>query len=466
MDELLRPIPIKHKLLRQLLQKVACYRLDRCSISRMEYQKILELLQQLDRSLSCPIDTIVDGDERGALNILLELAALLSKIRRRSHLNYSIDEWLREHLQEIREYKINTYEYREAVERLLSLVPFLPGIYCIDHPYYRNAISKSLEAIEQNIRFWLKKPDAYIDKTPAEKLRKHFVNWSNRFLKRKVIDECYRKLNALPPLSLDRPFNEKEGKTCFLDEQPDPRSLDDPLEEIEQALLVVKRYIEIDPEGELRQFYTSGCPECNCQTILKEVYLNPEGSAAQLAVKLGIGSEQNIYSVWRRRGQPIINRVFDNYHQYLYVLKPVLSGWIKNFIDSTWHTVESILGSDNPNLPWVFRDIPVSGVTMCKEINLGMAVGYPLAFMVNVTPTDEEFSIVLRVCTTGEPKYLPPNLQIIVFDDKSGESFCGKRTIGDENWTEIKFTGMQGESFSVEITLGNAIGTEKMEFFI
>lgn len=383
-----------------------------------------------------------------------------SKIRQRSRSNYSIDEWVREHLQEVRQYKINTDEYQEALERLLSIVPLLPGIHYIDHPNYSKAIDKTLKAIDQKFDFWLKKPNSYIDVVPAKKLREHFVNWVNTFLKRKVIDECYRKLNAPPPLSLDRSINEGEGKTCFGDQRPDERSLDDSLEEIEQALLVVKRYIEIDPEGELRRWYT-GCPECHCQTIAKEVYLNPKGSAAKLAAKFGISSNQNIYAVWRRHGEPILNRVFDNYHQYRYVLNPVLSSWLENGVDSSWHTVESIIGTDSPNLPFVFRDSRQNGVKMCKEINLGIVVGYPLALIVNVSRNEEDFNIVLRVCSTGEQRCLPPNLQLIVFDDESGNCFSGAPTMDDSRYTEIQFSGMKGESFTVEITVGQAGVIEK-----
>ncbi|MFB2891607.1 DUF1822 family protein [Aerosakkonemataceae cyanobacterium BLCC-F50] len=464
MDELLRPIPIKDQLLIQFLQKIARYRLDRASISRLEYQKIVELLRTVYLSLPCN-NEIGDLQERVNLAPLQELTALLSKIRQRSRSNYSMDEWFRELLQEVRQYKINTEEYQEALERLLMFVPLLPGIHYIDHPYYPNAIHKTLEAVTRKFDFWLKKPDSYIDEYPADKLRQHFVNWVNRFLKRKIIDECYRKLNVPPPLSLDCSINDEAGKTSFLDEQPDLRSLndpllDDPLEEIEQALLVVKRYIEIDPEGELRRWYT-GCPECNCQTIANEVYLNPNGSATKLAAKFGILSNQNIYGVWRRHGEPILNQVFDNYERHRYVLRSVLSGWLENVIDSTWHTVETVIGTASPNFPLVFRNIPANGITMCKEINLGMVVGYPLALIVNVSRTEEEFNIVLRVCPTGEQKYLPPNLQVIVVDDESGESFSGDPTTDDSRYTQIKVPGMPGERFSVEISVGQASIVEK-----
>lgn len=217
--------------------------------------------------------------------------------------------------------------------------------------------------------------------------------------------------------------------------------------------MVVKHYIEIDPEGELRRHYT-GCTECNCQTIAKKVYLNPDGSAAQLADKFGIRSNQNIYAVWRRHGEPILNRVFDNYDCYRNVLVPVLSGWLENVVDSTWDTVESIIGSDSPNLPWVFRDMASKAITMCKEINFGMVVGYPLALIVSVSPADDEFNIVLRVCPTGEQKFLPPNLQLIVFDDESGKFLPGDITTGGEKWTELQFSGIRGESFRAEIILG------------
>ena len=226
MLEPLQPTPLKDKLLRQILQNLGRYRLDRATISRLEYKKISELLQKLYLSLPYS-NEIEDLRENVDLASLQELTTLISKIRQRSRSNYSIDECLREHLQEVRQYRMTTPEYQEALERLLNLIEFLPGILYSDHPNYPKAIEKTLEDIKKKFKYWWEKPGRYIDDTRSDKLRKHFVNWVNIILSCDIKDECERKLK--PPSSLDCYNNKEAGKTTFLEEQPDPRLFYNPL---------------------------------------------------------------------------------------------------------------------------------------------------------------------------------------------------------------------------------------------
>lgn len=372
-----------------------------------------------------------------------------------------MDKLLSQLIKKLYKYPIGSPEYREALEHLLSLIPHLQGICQDRHPDYSKAVDQSSEDIRQKIDGFIVTLVLKIDETPPSVLRENFVRWVNRFLRFDIYD-LYRSRKL--PLSLDNTRAGEEGGTTFIEQLPDPRTLDNWLEqeEAQTQRLVLKRYVEKDPDGILRKCYPTNYPQCNCQVLAKMRYLNETTvGVPALAKQFGM-SAQTIYSHWKRSCLPILQEIADNYHQYLYLLKPVpLNQWFENFFDTGWQTVEYIIGNDSPNLPFVFRNSRANGVTMCKEINLGMVVSYPLALIVNVRHYEDEFEIVLRVCPTEERKYLPSNLQLIVFDDESGESFAGCYTMDDSRSTEIMFLGMQGEIFSVEITVGQASVREK-----
>lgn len=366
-----------------------------------------------------------------------------------------MDELLGQLIRKLYQYPIGSPEYAEALEHLLSLIPDLKGICHDPHPDYLEAVSQSSKDIRQKIDQFVRTLDLKIDQAPAPVLRENFVRWANRFLRFDIRDlHRRRKL----PLSLDNLIIDEEKRTTFIERLPDPRTFDDWLDQEEAQIqrLVVKRYVERDPEGRLRNCYPANCPKCNCQVIAQARYLNePELNVPALAKKFGIPSS-TIYSRWDKHCNPILREIANNYHQYLYLLEPVpLSQWFENIFDAGWQTLESIFGAESPHLVRSRRRT-ADDVRRGKPIDLGMQLAVnPVVLAVVVTLMPEgKLGILLRLYPTGEQECLPPNLQLIVLDE-SGEIFLDAQSRNADNSIQLQFSGVPGESFSVKVALGD-----------
>jgi len=374
-----------------------------------------------------------------------------------------MDELLGQLIRKLYQYPIESPEYRKALEHLLSLIPHLPGICQDRHPDYSKAVDQSSEDIRQKIDGFIGTLGLKIDEAPASVLRENFVRWVNRFLRFDIYD-LYRSRKL--PLSLDNAITGEEGETTFIEQLPDPRTLDRWLEqeEAQTQRLVLKRYVERDPEGKLRNCYPANCSKCSCQAIAQARYLNkPQLSVPALAEKFGI-PPITIYSRWDRSCRPILQEIAHNYHQYLHLLEPVpLSQWFENVFDASWQTLESIFGAGSPHLVRSRRRT-ADDVRLGKPINLGMQLaGNPVALVVVVALNPEgELGILLRLYPTGEQECLPPNLQLVVLDE-SGETFLEAQSRDADNWIQLQFSGVPGETFSVQIAMGDA---SFIEYFV
>jgi hypothetical protein len=71
-------------------------------------------------------------------------------------------------------------------------------------------------------------------------------------------------------------------------------------------------------------------------------------------------------------------------------------------------------------------------------------------------------NIRVQLWPTGEQIYLPPGLQLTVFDasgNTSPELEAQARSVLD-NWIQLEFSGELGEQFSVKVSLGDFSITE------
>lgn len=144
-----------------------------------------------------------------------------------------------------------------------------------------------------------------------------------------------------------------------------------------------------------------------------------------------------------------------------------LNQWFQNIFEAGWQAVEELLNPAEANRVFRFRspesavttgiDATNTGIKRAKLINLGMQLaGYPVALIVELTPASEyERNIILQLCPTGSQSYLPPLLQLIVLDDK-GLIFLEAQARNTDGYVQLEFSGILGEQFSVEVTLGDA----------
>ena len=247
------------------------------------------------------------------------------------------DERLRQLLIQVLQKNLEKLERETAQERLLKLIPDLPGIRQSSHHDYLDALNQALMQVKQNIH---KKFKLNNDSEPADVLRERFVRWVNSYLKYRIID-LYRAQNQ--PLSLDNPLG-NDSRENFIDvvtnfgfTAPTLDSIDSLIElnqkQISQRkVLALELYIERDPENKLRNCYPANCPDCNCQTLAKNLFLTDAGSEVtakegskrvtiakaekkvtvrSLAEKLGI-KEQTAYTHWKRKCRPLFREIIND----------------------------------------------------------------------------------------------------------------------------------------------------------
>lgn len=253
------------------------------------------------------------------------------------------DERLRQLLKQVLQSHVGSLERASALNDLLALIPRLPGIRRDTHPDYLEALNEALRQVEQNIHKQFKLNS---DLESATILRQRFVKWVNSYLKYRILD-LYRVQNR--PLSLDTPIGES-GKT-FIDiltnEGFTVPTLDtiDSLIESEQKqrtrrkVEALELYIEQDPDNNLRGCHPASCPGCNCQTLVKELFLNAPGSEVtakegskkviiaraekkvtvrDIASRFGI-KEQTIHTHWKRKCQPLLREFVNKFEQSIQV---------------------------------------------------------------------------------------------------------------------------------------------------
>ncbi|NES18363.1 MAG: DUF1822 family protein [Symploca sp. SIO3E6] len=100
---------------------------------------------------------------------------------------------------------------------------------------------------------------------------------------------------------------------------------------------------------------------------------------------------------------------------------------------------------------------PQAGMRRVKLIDLGVQLeNKQVALVVTMTPQGEKGTNVhLRVYAAGEQTYLPPNLQLIVLNEK-GETFLEVQSRSADNWMQLELNGEGEDSFIVKLVLGGA----------
>jgi hypothetical protein len=121
-----------------------------------------------------------------------------------------------------------------------------------------------------------------------------------------------------------------------------------------------------------------------------------------------------------------------------------LSQWVQGAIAAAWQTLDGML---QPEL--AFRGGELAGIAQGKVVMVG---GVSIVLGVTVRSLDESRRQI-QVQVAGQSAVLPPNLEVIVFDQE-GEAFESVRSRDDDDSMQIEFVGRLGEGFSVAIELG------------
>lgn len=218
-----------------------------------------------------------------------------------------MDEQLRDLIAEIRRYEKSHPHRQKALNRLLSAIASLPGLYRSSHQDYPEAFNRTLEWASRNIE--------QFDPHASSSVQNSLVNWVNGYLKWRVRDlylsEHQYKASRVSTSALP------DGESINLIESlPSPRlsGLDAMIAQLQTAerqhqAQAIWQYIEQDPEQALCQCHPKKHAECNCQLLALRLLLQePPQRIADIAREFNVNN-QTLYSHWKQRCLPILREI-------------------------------------------------------------------------------------------------------------------------------------------------------------
>ncbi|MEB3358265.1 MAG: hypothetical protein VKK04_16185 [Synechococcales bacterium] len=208
-------------------------------------------------------------------------------------------------------------ERQKALNRLLILIPRLPGLAHSPHRDYPVAFNQTLEWVFKNIQSFEERPPS---------LEKSLVVWINGYLKWRIRDlyegdQTIRKRQV----SLDQPVVNSSGDAIApLERLADPHPALSTLDGYIAALQAdtrqrhgqsVQAHIQQDPDGTLRNCHPRKYPNCHCQHLaLRLLVKDPPDRIADIAREFQI-SNQTLYSHWKQKCLPLLRDIGRRYTQ-------------------------------------------------------------------------------------------------------------------------------------------------------
>ncbi|MEH2247676.1 DUF1822 family protein [Nostoc sp.] len=141
-----------------------------------------------------------------------------------------------------------------------------------------------------------------------------------------------------------------------------------------------------------------------------------------------------------------------------------LNQWFQKLFAAGWQPIDEALNSQLGNLAFEFRSFSATsktGVNGIKLIDLGVQLGgQSLALMLALSQEeDKKTAIIVQVHPTGNKKYLPPNLKIMLLESGNILQEIESRSL--DSYIQLnRFKGLSGTSFSIELILDNFRMTE------
>ena len=139
-----------------------------------------------------------------------------------------------------------------------------------------------------------------------------------------------------------------------------------------------------------------------------------------------------------------------------------LSRWLQNIFEAGWQTIEELLDWSEPALsfrsaePVEFPALIMRG----KLLDLGSQPGdTQVALLLGLMPKHQtDVDIWVKICPQDSHSYLPPGLDLAVLDE-TGVTVMQAQSRQTE-MIQLRFSGLSGEQFSVQLTLGTTSVTE------
>ncbi|NEO87436.1 MAG: hypothetical protein F6J87_24725 [Spirulina sp. SIO3F2] len=214
--------------------------------------------------------------------------------------------------------------WRKAMDRLLRLLPRLPGLAGSNHPQYPEIWNDTLLRVSQEIQLF---------EMPADNVTTALVHWINLKLRLKYAvkdlqrgDRArsdprsakaeFKRQARQPPLSLDRPIR-SDSDVTFAEQLPAPTltTLADQIaraqQEVQRTTLAanLQDYIQRDPEATLQTCHPKAHPQANAQILALRLLLkDPPDSLAKIARELTI-NYHTLNWHWQRKALPLLRAI-------------------------------------------------------------------------------------------------------------------------------------------------------------
>jgi hypothetical protein len=219
-----------------------------------------------------------------------------------------VDEQLNELIAEVCRYKDATLERQKALNRLLSIIGQLPGIYTSSHQDYPEAYNRTLEWVCKNLdRF----------ETRSSSVRQSFVIWINGYLKWRIRD-LYLPDDKYESQRIYAMTNSDGDAIDPIDRLADPKFslnlLDLKIAQIQDNQRqrqgeAIKNYIERDPDRILTNCCLRKTPQCHCQLLAIRLLLEKSPQKiADLSREFNVNN-QTLYSHWKQKCLPLLQEI-------------------------------------------------------------------------------------------------------------------------------------------------------------
>lgn len=135
-----------------------------------------------------------------------------------------------------------------------------------------------------------------------------------------------------------------------------------------------------------------------------------------------------------------------------------LSNWLEGIYETSWKTIETLLGTNTQNLAFSFRSsssLASANVKRAKLIDLGMQLeSQKLVLLIAVTPEiNQEISIRVQLHPVSGNTYLPPNIKLALLTE-SDEIIHQVQSREQDNYIQLpRFEGEVGECFSIQVAI-------------
>ncbi|MFQ3615985.1 MAG: DUF1822 family protein [Cyanobacteriota bacterium] len=135
-----------------------------------------------------------------------------------------------------------------------------------------------------------------------------------------------------------------------------------------------------------------------------------------------------------------------------------LGQWLQGAIDAGWSAVDAILSPEQLSPAYAFRQLSRAAVRRAKLVDVGIL----LPLVMELSPSAEQIGqtdICVQLYPSPGASSLPPNTHLRIVDE-SGSVFLEAQSTTLEDYLQLRFSGISGETFQVQAAMGDTTATE------